>query len=93
MASSTDRVTPTVKMSRTIRGRWPVQLRLGVEGETEIPEVWVTLGAEDRAVVIERLAETMAKAAVAAAAGQGGESSSAGSESGEEVDSGVTRIA
>jgi hypothetical protein len=80
-------------MSRTIRVRWPVQLRLGVEGGTEILEVWVTLAAEDRAVVIERLAETMAKAAVAAAAGLGGESSSASTESGEEVDSRVTRIA
>jgi hypothetical protein len=70
-----------------------VQLRLGAEGESEIPEVWVTLGAEDRAVVIERLAETMAKAAVAAAAVRGGENVSEGIESSEEVDSDVTRIA
>lgn len=55
-------------------GRWVVQLRLGVAPETVVPEVWATLGEEDRVVVIGRLSEAMAKVVVAAATGgQGGE--------------------
>jgi hypothetical protein len=39
-----------------------VQLRLGLEGEAEPLEVWATLEAQDRVVVIERLAAMMANA-------------------------------
>lgn len=37
-----------------------MQLRLGVEAEAELVEVWATLEAEDRAVAIDRLAAVMA---------------------------------
>ncbi len=50
-----------------------MQLRFAVQAQTEFPEVWVTLGAQDRAVVIGRLAETMTRAAVAFGARPGGE--------------------
>lgn len=70
-----------------------MQLRLGMDPETEIPEVWGTLGAEDRAVVIERLAAAMANVVVAAATEQGGEVSDEGIEDGEQAGGDVTRIA
>lgn len=44
-----------------------MQLRLGLEGEAELVEVWATLEAEDRATVIERLAAAMANAVAAVA--------------------------
>ena len=49
-----------------------MQLRLGLEGEAEIPEVWATLGAAARCEVIERLAQAMVNA-IGAPSGQGGE--------------------
>jgi hypothetical protein len=73
MDSSTDRVTPKVKMDAPTQRRWPVQQRLGFEGESELPEVWSTLGPDERAAVIDRLAQAMAKAAVAVVDEQGGE--------------------
>ncbi|MDA8045099.1 MAG: hypothetical protein M0Z30_07680 [Actinomycetota bacterium] len=39
-----------------------MQLRLGLDSETEVVEVWATLETEHRAVVIERLAALMANA-------------------------------
>ena len=45
-----------------------MQLRLGLEGEAEIPEVWATLGAAARGEVIERLAQAMVNAIGAQAA-------------------------
>ena len=53
-------------------GRWCVQLRLQLNGEAEIPEVWATLGTESRCEVVERLAQVMVNAVVAQS-GQGGE--------------------
>jgi hypothetical protein len=78
-------------MGARIRGRWLVQLRLGLEGEAELVEVWATLEAEDRATVIERLAAAMANAAVATSA-VGEEESNEDIESGDSA-GGVTRIA
>jgi hypothetical protein len=73
-----------------IWGRWLVQLRLGLEGEAELVEVWATLEAEDRATVIERLAAAMADAAVATSA-VGEEESNEDIESGDSAGD-VTRI-
>jgi hypothetical protein len=64
-------------MMAGIVGRWPVQLRLGVEGEAEVPDVVASLGVEDRRAVVACLAELMAKAAVAAAS-KGGDDGSQG---------------
>lgn len=73
-------------MAAPTKGRWAVQLRLAVEAQTEIPEVWATLRAQDRAVVIERLAETMARAAVAFTARPGGEGNEGISDDGQKDD-------
>ena len=54
-----------------------MQLRLGVEGEAEVPDVVASLGVEDRQAVVACLAELMAKAAVAAAS-KGGDDGSQG---------------
>jgi hypothetical protein len=51
-----------------------VQLRLGVEGEAVMGEVWAALGEKCRAEVVERLAQVMVNAVVTAS-GQGGEQS------------------
>ena len=80
-------------MGARIWGRWLVQLRLGLEGEAELVEVWATLEAEDRVMVIERLAAAMANAVAAVATSVVGEE-----ESNEDIESGdsagdVTRIA
>jgi hypothetical protein len=93
MASSTDCVTLEAMMGVPTRGRWAVQLRLGVDPQTEFPEVWGTLGAEDRAVVIERLAEAMVNMVVATATGQGGENAHENIEGGEQAGGDITRIA
>ena len=69
-----------------------MQLRLGVEPETEVPEVWGSLRAEDRAAVIGRLGEVMAKAVVAPRRGQGDEEAYEDIEDVEGV-GGVSRIA
>jgi hypothetical protein len=79
MASSTDRVTLSVKMAGTVVGRWPVQLRLGLEGEAQVPDVVATLGVEDRQAVVACLAGLMTKAAIAAA-GKGGDHGSQGNQ-------------
>jgi hypothetical protein len=50
-----------------------VQLRLGLQAEAELVEVWATLEAEDRVVVIERLAAAMANAVAAVATSPPGE--------------------
>lgn len=71
MAWSTDRVTLRATMRQPAMGRWCVQLRLQLNGEAEIPEVWATLGAESRCEVVERLAKAMVNAV--APSGQGGE--------------------
>jgi hypothetical protein len=89
MASSTDRVTLSVTMTATIAGRWPVQLRLGVEGEAEVPDVVATLGVEDRQVVVAALAGLMVKAAVAAASEEGDD----GGEGNQEQADGCCKIA
>ena len=68
-----------------------MQLRLGLEGEAELVEVWATLEAEDRVMVIERLAAAMANAAVATSA-VGEEESNEDIESGDSAGD-VTRIA
>jgi hypothetical protein len=61
-------------MDEPMHRRWPVQLRLGFEGESELPEVWSTLGPDERAAVIDRLAQAMAaKAAAVVVDEQGGE--------------------
>jgi hypothetical protein len=70
-----------------------VQLRLGLEGEAELVELWATLEAEDRAVVIERLAAALANAVAAVATSPLGEE-----ERNEDIEGGegagdVTRIA
>jgi len=52
-------------MGVRIRGRWLVQLRLGLEAEAELVEVWATLSTEDRVVAIERLAAVMANVVAA----------------------------
>lgn len=83
-------MTLVAKMGARIRGRWLVQLRLGLEGEAELVEVWETLEAEDRATVIERLAAAMANAVATSAVGE--------EELDEDIESGdsagdVTRIA
>ncbi|MGH9071015.1 MAG: hypothetical protein ACRDX8_07610 [Acidimicrobiales bacterium] len=51
-----------------------MQLRLGVEGEAEVPDVVATLGVEDRREVVAALAGLMMKAAVAAASEEGDDS-------------------
>jgi hypothetical protein len=71
-----------------------VQLRLGLEGEAELVEVWATLEAEDRAVMIERQAAAMANAVAAVATSPLGEEE----EPNEDIEGGegagdVTRIA
>jgi hypothetical protein len=62
-----------------------LQLRLGLEGVAVAPEVWAALGEESRAQVIERLAQVMVNAIVAAI-GQGGEQSDEGDEECEECE-------
>jgi hypothetical protein len=89
MASSTDRVTLSVMMTAMIAGRWPVQLRLGVEGDAEVPDVVATLGVEDRQVVVAALAGLMVKAAVAAASEEGDD----GGEANQEQAGGCCKIA
>ena len=68
-----------------------MQLRLGVEGESEIPDVVASLGVEDRAAVVARLSELMIKVALAAGK-RGGESYSEGIEKSRDVEA-ATRIA
>jgi hypothetical protein len=70
-----------------------VQLRLGWEGEAEIVEVWATVEAEDRAVVIERLAAAMANVVAARAASALGEEKADEDIEGGEGAGDVTRIA
>ena len=69
-----------------------MQLRLGVEPKTEVPEVWATLEAEDRAVVIERLAAAMANAVAAVATSPVGEEEADEDIEGGEGAGDVTRI-
>lgn len=82
-------------MGPPTRERWCMQLRLGLEGEVEIPEVWAALGEESRARVVERLAQVMVNA-LATGSGQGGEQAGEANEneggegSGEDGDSVVT---
>jgi hypothetical protein len=74
-------------------GRWRVQLRLGLEGETAVPEVWAALRAERRAEVVDRLAKAMAKAVLTAR--EGGEHPrelDQGHEASEDLAEGATRI-
>jgi hypothetical protein len=68
-----------------------VQLRLGVEAQAGVPEVWGSLRGEDRAPVIGRLGEVMAKA-VAAERGHADEEVDGKIKDGEGA-GGVTRIA
>jgi hypothetical protein len=78
-------------MGGPTRGRWSVQLRLGVDPKTEVPDVWGSLRTEDRAAVIGRLGEVMAKAV---AAGRGHAEEEAGEDIQDgEGSGGVTRIA
>jgi len=70
-----------------------VQLRLGLKGEAELVEVWATLEAEDRAVVIERLAAAMANAVEAVATSPLGEEEPNEDNEGAEGAGDVTRIA
>jgi hypothetical protein len=70
-----------------------VQLRLGLEGEAEFVEVWATLEAEDRVVVIERLAAAMANAVSAVATSPLGEEEPDEDIEGAEGAGDVTRIA
>jgi hypothetical protein len=70
-----------------------VQLRLGQEGEAELVEVWATLEAEDRAVVIDRLAAAMANAVAAMATSPLGEEEPDEDIEGGEGAGDVTRIA
>jgi hypothetical protein len=59
-------------MGEPTRGRWCVQLRLGLEGEAVMGELWPALGEKCRAEVVERLARVMVNAVVTGS-GQGGE--------------------
>jgi len=70
-----------------------VQLRLGLEGEAVLVEVWATLEAEDRAAAIERLATAMANALVAVATSPLGEEEPNEDIEGDEGAGDVTRIA
>ena len=79
-------------MAVTMVGRWPVQLRLGVEGEAEVPDVVASLGVEDRRAVVECLADLMTKAAIAAAS-KGGDDGSQGSQGDQDQASGRCKIA
>lgn len=70
-----------------------MQLRLGVEAETDVVEVWATLEAEDRAVAIDRLAAVMANVVgTLAEIAPGEEKADEDIESGEGADD-VTQIA
>jgi hypothetical protein len=79
-------------MAVTMVGRWPVQLRLGVEGEAEVPDVVASLGVEDRQAVVECLAGLMTKAAIAAAS-KGGDDGGQGSQGDQDQASGRCKIA
>jgi hypothetical protein len=67
-------------MTATMVGRWPVQLRLGLEGVAGGPDVAATLEVEDRQAVVACLAGLMMKAAATAASGQGGNDDSQGNQ-------------